>query len=39
MGFEVGLKPKIGFGPVEEIEGNYRVGLDFVEDFEKKCWG
>jgi len=39
VGFKVGLKPKTGFCPVEEIEGNLRVSSDFVEDLAKNGRG
>lgn len=40
MDFEVWLEPnKIGFCPVEEIEGDLGAFLGFVQDLKEDCWG
>jgi hypothetical protein len=39
VGVEVWLKPNICFGPIVEVERDWRVGLSFVEDLEEERWG
>lgn len=39
MGFEVWFEPKIGFGPVEELEREGWFMLGVVKDFEEERGG